>query len=405
MSFERIPFLDICAQVSVMENLLMKAINDVLRSGIFINGPAVEQFENAFAALCKSKYAIGVGSGTDALRFSLIACGVKQGDMVITVPNTFIATTEAITQVGAMPVFVDVDEKTSNMSSQKLNEFLEINCFEDEITGETIHMTTGRAIRAIVPVHLYGQMADMDSIEAIASKFRLVVIEDACQAHGATYYSEKRKAWFKAGSLGKTAAFSFYPGKNLGAFGEAGAVTTDDPQIAETIRMIRDHGQMKKYFHEMEGYNGRLDTVQAAVLNVKINYLDKWNRQRKEKAAIYNTLFEKIPEITVPQEPSNSHPVYHLYVIRTACRDMLQGYLKENGIETGLHYPVPLHQQKAYRYLGYSTGSFPVCEKLSKEIISIPMFPSLSYSQQQRVVQSIADFTREYLPRRKDLPL
>jgi len=318
--------------------------------------------------------------------------------MVITVPNTFIATSEAITQAGAIPVFVDVDETTFNMSAKGLNEYLETNCFVDEVTAQTIHIATGRAISAVVPVHLYGQMADMDEIGKIAERFGLMIIEDACQAHGASYYSKERGRWLRAGTIGKAAAFSFYPGKNLGAFGEAGAVTTNDHAVAETVRMLRDHGQIKKYFHEMEGYNGRLDTIQAAVLNVKIRYLESWNRQRRERAELYNELLENIPSVITPREPLWARSVYHLYVIRTSYRDMLQGFLKEQGIETGLHYPVPLHQQKAYRALGYRTGSFPVSEKLSKEILSLPMFPSLTERQQERIAQSIRLFSSEYLP-------
>ncbi len=401
MDSEIIPFSDIGAQVQQMEPSLMQAIGDVLRSSKFINGPAVEQFEHLFAEFCTSKFAIGVGSGTDALRFALIACGVKQGDIVITVPNTFIATSEAITQAGAIPVFVDVDEATFNMSGKKLNEYLETNCFVDRVTAQTIHRSTGREVRAVVPVHLYGQMADMDEIGRIADRYGLMIIEDACQAHGASYYSKEKGCWLRAGTIGKAAAFSFYPGKNLGAFGEAGAVTTNDHAVAETVKMLRDHGQLKKYFHEVEGYNGRLDTIQAAVLNVKIRYLERWNRQRRERAEVYNALLEEISTIDTPMEPLWARSVYHLYVIRTAHRDMLQGFLKEQGIETGLHYPVPLHLQKAYSALGYRTGSLPVSEKLSKEILSLPMFPTLSEQQQERVAQSIRLFYREYLFRTK----
>lgn len=398
MDSDIIPFSDISSQVQLMEDSLMNAIGEVLRSAKFISGPAVEQFEQLFAEFCTCRFAIGVGSGTDALRFALIASGVKQGDMVITVPNTFIATSEAITQAGAIPVFVDVDETTFNMSVKKLDEFLESNCFVDEITAQTIHTPTGRAVSAVVPVHLYGQMTDMDEIGRIADKYGLMIIEDACQAHGASYYSKEKGCWLRAGTIGKAAAFSFYPGKNLGAFGEAGAVTTNDPALAETVKMLRDHGQIKKYFHEMEGYNGRLDTIQAAVLNVKIRYLERWNRLRREHAEAYNALLENMSPIITPLEPLWARSVYHLYVIRTAHRDMLQGFLKEQGIETGLHYPVPLHLQKAYRALGYRTRSFPVSEKLSKEILSLPMFPSLTEEQQERVAQSIMLFSREYLP-------
>lgn len=398
MDSDRIPFSDIGVQIRQLEPSLWQALNEVIRSSEFINGPAVAQFEKLFAKYCCCRFAIGVSSGTDALRFALLACGVKQGEIVITVPNTFIATSEAISQTGALPVFVDVDESTFNMSAKRLLEFLETTCFIDEDTAQTIHIATGRAVSAVVPVHLYGQTADMDEIVRVAGLYNLVVVEDACQAHGATYYSKESGSWLRAGSMGKAAAFSFYPGKNLGAFGEAGAVTTKDPAVAETVMMLRDHGRTKKYFHEMEGYNGRLDTIQAAVLNVKMEYLEKWNMQRRERAKIYDALLENLSTVITPLEPVWARSVYHLYVIRTFYRDMLKGFLEEQGIETGLHYPVPLHQQKAYRALGYRAGSFPVCEKLSKEILSLPMFPSLSQKQQERVAQSIHLFSKEYLP-------
>lgn len=392
-----VPFSDVKAPVSLMELHFMGAIQDVLRSGRFINGPAVEQFEKNFADFCKCSHAVGVSSGTDALRFALIASGVKAGDIVLTVPNTFVATSEAIAQAGAMPLFIDVDELTSSISPAMLHEFLEQNCFYDDLTNETVHSSSGRVVRAVVVVHLYGQMADMDAVCSIAEKFKIMVIEDACQAHGAQYYSQSKGEWLKAGSIGKAAAFSFYPSKNLGAFGDAGAVTTNEPLVAERVKMLREHGQIRKYFHELDGYNGRLDTIQAAVLNVKLNYLDEWNRQRRNRAGKYNECLQNIKNITLPMEPSWARSVYHRYVIRTPFRDMLQGYLKEQGVETGLHYPVPLHQQKVYRKLGYRTGSFPVAEKLSKEVLSLPMFPSLIESQQQRVVQSIIDFTKKVI--------
>lgn len=398
MSAERVPFLDLNSQHREMEQEFVSAFREILHSGKFISGPSVEEFERAFASFCGTRFAVGVGSGTDALRFALMAAGVKAGGLVITVPNTFIATTEAITQAGATPVFVDVDPQTSNISVPLLREYLEKNCFRDDITGETIHTSSGKPLRAIIPVHLYGQTADMDSVNQIANEFGLTVIEDACQAHGAQYYSNSRGGkWIKAGALAKAAAFSFYPGKNLGAFGEGGAVTTDDPEIASTVRMLRDHGQAKKYFHEMEGYNGRLDSIQASVLSVKLKRLEEWNQKRQAVASRYNRMLSEISSLIVPFEPSWARSVYHLYVIRTPQRDMLQGFLSEKGIDTGLHYPVPLHQQKAYRSLGYRSGSFPVSEQLSKEILSLPMFPSLSSVQQERVIETIAEFYSRYI--------
>jgi dTDP-4-amino-4,6-dideoxygalactose transaminase len=247
----------------MLEEELMSVFRNALKSGRFIGGPMVEYFEKDFAEFCNTKYCVGVGSGTDALRFALIASGVSNGDTVITVPNTFIATTEAISQAGAVPDFIDIDKRTYNIDTDKLREYLEIQCDVDDKTGKTFNRKTGKHVTAIIPVHLYGQMADMDSILELAEKYNLIVIEDACQAHGAEYFSKAENQWRKAGSMGVAAAFSFYPGKNLGACGEGGAVTTNDEAIAHKIRMIRDHGQEKKYFHEIEGYNGRLDAIQA----------------------------------------------------------------------------------------------------------------------------------------------
>ena len=395
MSAQRIPFLDLNSQHLELQEQFVDAFRDIVRSGSFSGGEQIAEFENSFALYCGSRFCIGVGSGTDALRFALIAAGVKGGDLVLTVPNTFIATTEAISQAGATAHFIDVDEHTSNMSVIKLGEYLEQNCFSDDVTGETIHISTGKPLRAIVPVHLYGQTADMDPIVQLARRYGLLVVEDACQAHGSSYFSQEKRGWLRAGALSKAAAFSFYPGKNLGAFGEAGAITTNDPELAQRARMLRDHGQIKKYFHELEGYNGRMDTIQAAVLNIKLKYLETWNEARRSHAQSFNTLGQ-ISGLIIPAVPSWAIPNFHLYVIRVSRRDMLQGFLGERGISTGLHYPVPLHQQKAYRALGYTTGSFPVSELLSREILSLPMYPSLSESQKSRVVEGIAEFFRLY---------
>ena len=249
----------------------------------------VEEFEKAFATFCDTDFSVAISSGTDALRFALMACGVKPGDVVVTVPHTFIATTEAISQAGALPEFVDIDERTYNMDPEKLREYFEMQCTADK-SGKLISRRSGRPVTAVVPVHLYGQTADMDAIQELADRYGLIVIEDACQAHGAEYFSRKRGRWMKAGSMGRAAAFSFYPGKNLGACGEAGAVTTNDETVAAKIRMLRDHGQAKKYYHDIEGYNGRLDSLQAGILHVKLAHLAKWNAQRRERAAEYNRL-------------------------------------------------------------------------------------------------------------------
>ncbi len=387
-----IPFIDLISPHREIEDQLVEVFRQSLRSAAFIGGPMVEELEREFAAFCGAKYCIGVGSGTDALRFALTASGVKQGDMVITVPNTFIATTEAITQAGAAIAFVDIDEKTYNMSPAKLQKYLETQCCTDRETGNTLHSATGKTVRAVVPVHLYGQTADMDRIAEIAERYHLIVIEDACQAHGAEYLSRRHSRWMKAGSMGTAAAFSFYPGKNLGACGEAGAVTTNDENIAKTIRMIRDHGQAKKYFHDREGYNGRLDAIQAGILTVKLRRLKHANDQRVQHARRYNGLLAAVDGVVVPYEPSWSQAVYHLYVIRVQDRDALQSFLSERGISTGLHYPVPLHQQKAYADLPAHHGSLLASERMAREILSLPMYPGLTEQQQVQVAEAIKEF-------------
>ena len=389
-----IPFLDIVTPHLELEEEFIAIFGQALRTGRFIGGPMVEGFEKDFAEYCNTKYCIGVSSGTDALRFALIAVGVKSGDMVITVPNTFIATTEAISQAGALPEFVDIDERTCNMDPQKLQDYLETQCRIDDKTGKPISKSTGKPVTAIIPVHLYGRTADMDSILEIAEEYNLITIEDACQAHGAEYFSRRDNQWKKAGSMGAASAFSFYAGKNLGAFGEGGAVTTDHGNIEHTIKMLREHGQQKKYIHEIEGYNGRLDAIQAGILSVKLKFLSKWNEQRRERAKKYNEFLSDIDEIKVPFEPEWTKSVYHLYVIRSEKRDDLQSYLTENQIGTGLHYPLPLHLQKAYSNLGYEKGSFPVSEKIALEILSLPMYPDITEEQQQRVVEKIKEWQR-----------
>ncbi|MFZ0243236.1 MAG: DegT/DnrJ/EryC1/StrS family aminotransferase [Desulfobacterales bacterium] len=374
-----IPFLDLKAQYKQIENEVVPAVTEAMAAGMFIGGPQVSGFEEEFAAFCDSRYCIGVGSGTDALRFALMAAGVGPGDAVITVPNTFIATTEAISQVGASPVFVDVDPQTHNMDPQKLEEYLK-KCLNPQASGHEPRP------KAVIPVHLYGQPADMHPILEIARQFDLVVIEDACQAHGATYKGKK------AGSLGTAGCFSFYPGKNLGAFGEAGAVVTQDEEMAQKIRMIRDHGQAQKYFHDIEGYNGRLDAIQAAVLRIKLMRLQDWNQSRRRNAALYTELLQDLPVITLPIEADYAESVYHLYVILADDREGLQKYLSEKGIATGLHYPLPLHLQKAYVHLSHKKGDFPVAESTAAHLLSLPMYPELTEEQIEYVCTSIKDY-------------
>lgn len=386
-----IPFLDLVTPHVELEQELTSVFHKALRTGGFIGGPMVEEFEKAFAAFCNSSHSIAISSGTDALRFAIMASGVQPGDVVVTVPHTFIATTEAISQAGAFPEFVDIDERTYNMSPEKLQNFLE-QCKRDK-SGKLVSARSGRPVTAIVPVHLYGQCADMDALLKLAEKYGLILIEDACQAHGAEYFSRKHNRWMKAGSMGQAAAFSFYPGKNLGACGEAGAVTTNDPVLADKIKMLRDHGQAKKYYHDVEGYNGRLDAIQAGLLHTKLGHLAKWNAQRRERAAEYHRLFAGSDDaVILPFEPSWSRSVYHLYVVRTEDRDGLMNHLKNVGIGSGIHYPIPLHLQKAYTGLNYRRGDLPTAEKAAAEIVSLSMFPQLTAEQQARVVAEVLNF-------------
>src|ERR1700738_14204 len=389
---EQIPFLDLVTLHKDLETELLSTLEDTLRTAGFVGGPKVEEFEREFARFCDASHCVGVASGTDAVRFALTAAGVKPGDVVVTVPNTFIATTEAISQAGARPDFVDIDERTYCMDPRKLEEYLERECSKDVKTGKLIHRKLQAPVTAIVPVHIYGQTADMDPILDLARKYNLIVVEDACQAHGAEYFSKKENTWRKAGSIGQAAAFSFYPGKNLGACGEAGAVTTNNEAMARTMRMLRDHGQAQKYYHQIEGYNGRLDALQAGFLAIKLRHLASWNRKRQEVAERYDQGFAAIDGGVAPFNPDFARSVYHLYVVRVHQRDALQKHLTKAGIGTGIHYPVPLHLQEAYRHLQYPTGSFPVCERVASEILSLPMYPQLGADQSQRVVREVAAF-------------
>jgi dTDP-4-amino-4,6-dideoxygalactose transaminase len=363
-----IPFLDLKVQYRQIAAELKPVIEEIMSNGAFIGGPQVAAFEEEFAAFCGVRHCVGLSSGTDALRLSLMAAGIGPGDEVITVPHTFIATTEAITQAGARPVFVDIDPDTGCIDTRQI---------PNRITPKT---------RAIVPVHLYGQTADMDPIMEIARRHKLAVVEDACQAHGAGYKGRK------AGSMGIAGCFSFYPGKNLGAFGDAGAVVTDDEKLAQTIRMLREHGQSRKYVHDMEGYTGRLDAIQAAVLRIKLKHLAEWNQARRAHAALYTRLLSNIPGVTVIKEAEFAQSVYHLFVILVDDRNGLQAFLAEKGVGTGLHYPLPLHLQKAYAAMGFRKGDFPVSERTAEHLISLPMFAELTPDQVGYVVECIKEY-------------
>lgn len=369
----KVAFLDLKAQYQSIRDEIHAAIQQVLDTTAFAGGPYVAQFEKEFAAFCDCGEGVGVGSGTEALWLCLLAMGIGQGDEVITVPNSFIATAEAISFCGAKPVFVDVDERTYNMDPSKLEDYL-----RKRISGST-------AIRpkAIIPVHLFGQMADMDPMIEIAKAYRLQVIEDACQAHGSEYKGKK------AGSLGDAGCFSFYPGKNLGAYGEAGAVVTSNSELAGKIRMIRDHGQSKKYHHDLIGWNDRMDGIQGAILSTKLKHLPAWNEARRKNAQLYTKLLSGTDGIMVPQEAEYAKHIYHIYAIRVKNRDRLMNALAEKGINCGIHYPIPIHLQKAYHSLGLKKGSFPTAEKCAEEFLSLPMFPELTEEQIKYVCNEI----------------
>lgn len=388
-----IPFVDLVSLHRELETELVDVCRKAIQTAGFIGGPEVAGFEREFAEFCGAKHCVGVNSGTDALRFALTAAGVQPGDIVLSVSHTFIATTEAISQAGARTEFIDIDAKSFNMDPGKLRTYLEQNCVLDKATGKYLHKRLGKPVTAVVPVHLYGQMADMDPIMELAERYKLIVIEDACQAHGAEYFSKKQNRWLKAGSVGQAAGFSFYPGKNLGACGEGGAITTNDPEVARKAAMIRDHGQSKKYYHDVEGYNGRLDSMQAGMLRVKLKHLAKWNEQRRASARVYDELFKSMGgAVVAPVESEGSKSVYHLYVVRTPYRDELQKHLSEAGIGTGIHYPIPVHIQQAYASLGWKKGDLPESEKAGEQILSLPMFAGLTQEQQRRVAESVAQF-------------
>lgn len=362
----KVPFVDLKSLHSEIQDELRDVFNRVLDSSSFILGPEVQRFEQEFAAYVGTKYCVAVNSGTAALHLALAALDVAPGDEVITVPHTFIATAEAISAVGAKPVFIDIDPISFTMDPSLL---------EAAITSRT---------RAIIPVDLYGQIADMDAIQEIADRFGIPVIEDACQAHGAEYKGHK------AGSFGVAGCFSFYPGKNLGACGEGGAVTTNDTELAQRIRLWRDHGSPKRYEHIFPGLNMRMEGLQGGILSVKLKYLDGWNDQRRKAAAEYNAALAGT-DIEVPTEmPCNRH-VYHLYVVQTDKRDLFREQLLEAGIESGLHYPIPLHCQEAYRSLGYKQGDFPVTERVKDRILSLPMYPGIRSEAIERVVSELKE--------------
>jgi dTDP-4-amino-4,6-dideoxygalactose transaminase len=366
-----VPFLNLRAAHDPLRAELLAAINEVIDTSAFAGGPFVAKFEADFAAFCRAEHAIGLGNGTDALWLSLLALGVAPGDEVITVPSTFLATAEAITYAGAKPVFVDIEEQTYTMDPELI---------EKAITPRT---------KAILPVHLFGQIADMDPIMTIAQKHGLPVVEDACQAHGAEY---KGRA---AGSIGDTGCFSFYPGKNLGALGEAGAVVTNNAELKQKIQMLRDHGQSRKYHHAVVGWNARMDGFQGAALQIKLRHLTKGNEARRQHARHYDQLLGGVEGVTIPQVGKDRVHVYHIYAIRVQKRDSVLQALASRGVSCGIHYPVPVHLQEAYASLGYTRGSFPVAERCADEFLSLPMFPELTAEQVAYVASEVMACVRD----------
>jgi dTDP-4-amino-4,6-dideoxygalactose transaminase len=372
---QNVPFVDLSAQYARIRDEVTEAIAKVLERTDFILGQDVTLFEEEFAAFCGVDYAVGVDSGTSALELALRAYGVGPGDEVITVANTFVATALAISFTGATPVLVDIDPDTYTLDASLL---------ESVITART---------KAIIPVHLYGQPADMDPILELAEQHGLVVIEDACQAHGAKYKGRP------VGSLGHAAAFSFYPGKNLGAYGDAGAVTTSDAIVSESLKMLRNYGSTRKYHHALRGFNRRLDTLQAAVLRVKLQYLDTWSESRRQHAKMYSELLEH-SAVAVPARASYAESVYHLYVVRVKRREQIKAYLNAQGVATGIHYPTPIHLQPAYRDLNYKRGDFPITETYAEHVLSLPMYPELTSDLIAHVTSTIKDFLATHDRRR-----
>lgn len=370
-----IPFGDLSREYIELSGEIDGVVQELFKSGWFVLGKNLLQLENVFANyIGKEVYAVGVGSGTEALHLSMVACGVENGDFVITVPNTAVPTVSAISFAGATPLFVDIEKESFNMSPAGLREL---------VLKEKRRL--GNKLKAIIPVHLYGQSADMEAILTIAREFELTVIEDACQAHGAEYKGNK------VGLFGDYACFSFYPSKNLGAYGDAGIILTKNQEEAQKLRMLRNYGQEKRYYHKTKGFNSRLDEIQAAILLTKIKYLDVWNNRRREIASLYNQRIKNSSVIKPVEVPYGKH-VFHLYVIRHPERDRLKLYLEQNGVQTAIHYPFPIHLQEAYKELGYTINMFPVTEKFAREIISLPIFPQLKDEEAEKVAYLINNF-------------
>jgi dTDP-4-amino-4,6-dideoxygalactose transaminase len=392
----RVPLLDLSEQYRALGDSIREATNDVLGSGRFILGPKVEAFERAMCAYCNTPHAIGVSSGTDALLAILMALGIGRGDAVITTPYTFFATAGCIARVGARPLFADIDRETCNIRPSAIQECIEKNCQPE--AGGTWKTKSGEKLRAMVPVHLFGLCCDMEALRKIAERYRLVLIEDAAQAIGAEFPFPERTA--KAGTMGEGGLFSFYPSKNLGAAGDAGMVVCRDEELAQKLRTFREHGMEPRYFHHFIGGNFRLDEMQAAILTVKLSHLETWAAARRAAADFYGTELARAgltEKISTPSEPYRdrgltNHHVYYQYVIRTPMRDALREHLGKREIETAIYYPLGLHEQKCFAYLGYKKGDFPETEGAARETLALPIYPEISREAQRYVVSAIAEF-------------
>lgn len=385
----QIPMLDLKVQYESIREEVNAAIQNVLNNCNFIMGEDVKKLEQEVAAYCGTKFAVGVASGTDALLLSLIACGIKHGDGIITTPFTFIATTEAISKVRGQIIFVDIDPQTYNLDPEKVKEYIEEKCTFNAKTGQLENAQTRKPIKAIIPVHLYGHSANMDPIMELAKKYNLTVIEDCAQAIGAEYKGRK------VGSIADVGCISFFPSKNLGCYGDGGMVVTNNDEIARKVRILRVHGCETKYYHLIDGFNSRLDTIQAAVLRVKLKYLTQWNDQRRQRGHLYNSLFsQQRAEVVTPLEADYTNHVFYAYTVRVSQRAELMEYLKNQGIPTMIYYPVPLHLQDVYKHLNYKRGDFPISEQLSDEVLSLPIYPELTEEQQEYIVEKIGEFDK-----------
>ncbi|MBI4744256.1 MAG: DegT/DnrJ/EryC1/StrS family aminotransferase [Actinobacteria bacterium] len=365
-----IPFGDLKRQYQTIKDEIDKAVFEVLESGWFVLGENLKNFEKDFADYCEASHAVGVGSGTEALHLALVALDLKEGDEVITVANTAIPTICAIVFAGGIPVFVDIDEKTFNMDAGRV-EFL-IN----------------KKTKAILPVHLFGSPVDLDPLLDLAKKYDLRIVEDACQAHGSEYKGKK------AGTFGDIGCFSFYPSKNLGAFGDGGIAVTNNSELAERVFLLRNYGETTRYYHKTKGFNSRLDELQAAILRVKLKYLDEWNERRREIAGLYNSLL-KDSDVEIPFDSQFSKSNYHLYVIKSDGRDELRKYLSERNLQTQIHYPLPAHLQEAYQYLNTPRGSLPITEKIASKILSLPIFPELTDEEVNQTANAVIEFSEK----------